>query len=207
MGEAKVQDYEKLIQKKVASKVADYHDYQDCCQVCRIRVWHSFGKYEIDEANGMSLQSRVTLQIDSAIRNYLRDTYYTERARREVPYGLLSDMELLLGRYVPAEAGESEGEEFFRGVGLESETSSGLFKRWTESREREETELKELEAEILKNLKPMQVEIYKMLKEGYTQREIAASLDHGTISQPYVHKQIQQIKKVVIKIMGRRELY
>jgi len=207
MGEAKVQDYEKLIQKKVSGKVADYHDYQDCCQVCRIRVWQSFGKYEIDEANGMSLRNWVTLQVDSAISNYLRDTYYTERARREVPYGLLSDMELLLGRYVPDEAGAIEEEEFFRGVGLEGGTSSGLFKRWTESRSHEETELKELEAEILKNLKPMQVEIYKMLKEGYTQREIAAGLDHGTVSQPYVHKQIQQIKKVVIKIMGRRELY
>lgn len=115
-------------------------------------------------------------------------------------------MEFLLGRRLSDEAEEIEEEEFFRGVGLD-EISSDLFKRWTESREREETEFKEFESEILKKLKPMQVEIYKMLIEGYTQREIAAGLDHGALSQPYVHKQIGEIKKVVIKILGRRELY
>ena len=83
--------------------------------------------------------------------------------------------------------------------------SQDLFKRWTESFEREEAEIKELEAEISKNLKPLQVEIYQMLKKGYTQREIAAGLNHGTVSQPYVHKQIKKIKEVVIKIVRRRE--
>ena len=93
------------------------------------------------------------------------------------------------------------------GRGVESGATSDLFKRWTNSREREEAELRELEEEILRNLKPMQVEIYQMLKKGYTQREIAASLDHGAISQPYVHKQIGQIKQVVLRILRRREIF
>ncbi len=205
MTEAKVEDYEKLIQKKVASKVDGYHDYQDCCQECRIRVWQSFGKFHPEQANGKSLVGWVSLQIDSVISNFLRDTYYTERARREVPYGLLSDMELLFGRHTALERDDEE--KFFDHSGLESDAPQDLFRRRTESWEREEADIKELEAEILKRLKPMQVEIYKMLKEGYTQREIAAGLDHGAISQPYVHKQIGEIKKVVIKILGRRELY
>ena len=71
--------------------------------------------------------------------------------------------------------------------------------------EREEAEAKELETEIVKSLKPLQVEIYQMLKKGYTQREIASGLDHGTVSQPYVNKQIKKIKEVVIKILRRRE--
>ena len=195
---ANLQDYEILIQKKVASKIADYHDYQDCCQECRIRVWQAFGKYVEDGSNGLSLKNWVALQIDSAISNFLRDTYYTERAKREIPFGLLSDIELLFG------ARHSEEKENIESDGKEPEH---LFKRWVDSEERQVTEFKELEEEILKNLKPMQVEIYKMLKEGYTQREIAASLDHGTISQPYVSKQIGLIKEVLSRILKRREFF
>ena len=206
MVEANLRDYEILIQKKVASKVTDYHDYHDCCQECRIRVWQSFGKYEDDSGSGMSLKNWVALQIDSAISNFLRDTYYTERAKREIPYGLLSDIELLFGVHRPDEREETE-----RGIEKEHSLESGPpqspFKRWVESEGREETEFKELEEEILRKLKPMQVEIYKMLKEGYTQREIAASLDHGTVSQPYVNKQIGLIKEVVIRILRRREFF
>lgn len=206
MVEAKVKDYEKLIQTKVAGKVTDYHDYQDCCQECRIRVWQSFPKFE-DGTNGLSLKNWVALQIDSAISNFLRDTYYTERAKREIPYGLLSDLELLFGaRRVEAPGSEErvlEGE----GRGVASDPLADLFKRWTDSREREEAELKELEQEIFKNLKPMQVAIYKLLKEGYTQREIAAGLDHGALSQPYVHKQIGLIKEVVARALRRREFF
>ncbi len=201
MVETHVQDYEKLIQKKVASKVTDYHDYQDCCQECRIRVWQSFAKFNSDETDGMSLRSWVILQIDSAISNFLRDTYYTERARREVPYGLLLGMEFLFERRM-----DEETEERLENR-LEPEPAQTLFKRWTDSSEREESELKELEEEILRNLKPRQVEIYQMLKKGYTQREIASSLDHGMISQPYVHKQIHQIKQIVLRILKRREFF
>ena len=197
-------DYETLIQKKVARKIDGYHDYQDCCQECRIRVWLSFDKFNPEKTNGMSLVSWVSLQIDSAINNFLRDTYYTERARREVPYGLLSDMELLLRDR--GEEGIEGVEETLHSLGLAPDSrSQDSFRRWTDSSEREETDVKDLEAEILKNLKPLQVEIYKMLKEGHTQREIAAGLDHGTVSQPYIHKQIKKIQEVVIKILRRRE--
>ncbi|MFH1857621.1 MAG: hypothetical protein ABH845_01775 [Candidatus Omnitrophota bacterium] len=204
---AKLEDYEKLIQRKVAGKVTDYHDFQDCCQECRIRVWQSFGKYTAEESNGMTLKSWVSLQVDSVISNFLRDTYYTERAQREIPYGLLLDAELLFGERRFEEAKEPEEK---RGAGdqiLGGEPVSDLFRRWTDSREREETELKELEEEILRNLKPMQVEIYKLLKQGYTQREIAVGLDHGTVSQPYVHKQIDSIKEVVRRVLGRRRFF
>ncbi len=205
MGEAKLKDYEGLIQKKVASKVADHHDYQDCCQECRIRVWQSFGKYDGEDANGLSLKNWVALQIDSTISNFLRDTYYTERAKREVPYGLLSDIELLLGRH---HSEEKEGAEpAMKEPLFETDGGRQIFKRWVESDERQASEFKELEEEVLRNLKPMQVEIYKMLKEGYTQREIASGLDHGAISQPYVHKQIGLIKEVVIRVLRRREFF
>ena len=207
MVKTKLQDYEVLIQKKVASKVADYHDYQDCCQECRLRVWKSFGKYDEDSSNGMSLKNWVALQIDSVISNFLRDTYYTERAKREMPYGLLSDIELLFGTRHHTEETEESTEEAWRDHGLDSGPTQTPFKRWVESKGREETEFKELEEEILRNLKPMQVEIYKMLKEGYTQREIAAGLDHGTISQPYVNKQIGLIKEAVIRVLRRREFF
>jgi len=202
MVKTNVQDYEKLIQKKVASKVVDYHDYQDCCQECRVRIWQSFGKYDTDVDNGMSLKSWVNLQIDSAINNFLRDTYYTERAKREVPYGLLLEMELL---FADRHAEEEQDAARHRDSGVDA--GKDLFKRWNESTEHEEAELKELEQEIFKGLKPMQVEIYQMLKKGYTQREIAARLDHGTISQPYVHKQIGLIKQVVLKALRRREFF
>ena len=204
MTQVRVEEYERLIQKKVARKVEGYHDYQDCCQECRIRVWLSFDKFDPAKTNGMTLSAWVSLQIESAINSFLRDTYYTERARREVPYGLLSDMELLL-----RERGEeaTEGiDETRQSLGLSMDKGSqDLFRRWVDSSEREEVDVKELEAEILRNLKPLQVEIYQMLKKGYTQREIAAGLDHGTISQPYVHKQIKKIQEVVIKILRRRE--
>ena len=199
-----VSNYETLIQRKVARKVDDYHDYRDCCQECRIRVWLSFDKFSPEKTNGMSLVSWVSLQIDSAINNFLRDTYYTERARREVPYGLLSDMELLLKDR--GEEGTEGVDETLQSLGLSADTGSqDSFRRWTDSSEREEADVKDLEAEILRNLKPLQVEIYQMLKKGYTQREIASGLDHGTISQPYVHKQIKKIQEVVIKILRRRE--
>lgn len=204
MAKANVVDYETLIQKKVARKIDDYHDYRDCCQECRIRVWLSFDKFDSTKTNGMNLSSWVSLQIDSAINNFLRDTYYTERARREIPYGLLSDMELLL-----RDRGEEAAEgldETLQSLDLSPDTGSQEhFRRWTDSSEREEADMKELEAEIVKNLKPLQVEIYQMLKKGYTQREIASGLDHGAVSQPYVHKQIKKIKEVVIKILHRRE--
>jgi len=204
MTEVNLAEYEPLIQKKVARKIEDTHDYQDCCQECRIRVWLSFDKFDPAKTNGMSLASWVSLQIDSAINNFLRDTYYTARARREVPFGLLSEIELLL-----RERGEEAAEgtdEALESLGLSADKGShDLFKRWTDSSERQEAEARELEAEILHNLKPLQVEIYKRLKEGLTQREIAADLDHGTISQPYVNKQIKKIKEVVIKILRRRE--
>ena len=195
MSQLKVEAYEGLIQKKVARKVGDYHDYRDCCQECRIRVWLSFDKFHPERSNGMSLLTWINLQIDSAINSFLRDTYYTERAKREIPYGLLSDMELLL-------KDPREGDGDSRNEALEAKDS---FKRWTDSSEREEADVRDLEAEILRGLKPMQVEIYQMLKKGYTQREIAAGLDHGTISQPTVHKQIKKIQEVVIKILRRRE--
>ena len=204
MTQGQVQDYESLIRKKVARKIESYHDYQDCCQECRIRVWLSFGTFDPMKSSGMTLVSWVSLQIDAAINNFLRDTYYTERSRREVPYGLLSDMELLL-----RERGEEMAEgvdETLQSLGLSSgKGSRDLFRRWVDSSEREEIDVKELESEILRNLKPLQVEIYQMLKKGYTQREIASGLDHGTISQPYVHKQIKKIQEVVIKILRRRE--
>ena len=204
MTQVRVEEYERLIQKKVARKVEGYHDYQDCCQECRIRVWLSFDKFDPAKTNGMTLSAWVSLQIESAINSFLRDTYYTERARREVPYGLLSDMELLL-----RERGEEAAEgidEARQSLGLSMDKGSqDLFRRWVDSSEREEVDVKELEAEILRNLKPLQVEIYQMLKKGYTQREIAAGLDHGTISQPYVHKQIKKIQEVVFKILRRRE--
>lgn len=206
MVETTVEAYEKLIQQKVASKISDYHDYEDCCQECRIRVWQSFGKYSTEGNNGMSLKSWVSLQIDSAISNFLRDTYYTERAKREIPYGLLLDMELLFSDRRLEEVEEPDL-SLLRDRGVDREILSDRFKRWTDSREREETEFKELDEEILRNLKPMQVEIYKRLKEGYTQREIAASLDHGTVSQPYIHKQITAIKKVVLRILNRRKFF
>ena len=110
MMKTNVRDYERLIQKKVASKVTAYHDYQDCCQECRIRVWQSFGRFNADETNGLSLKNWVIRQIDSAISNFLRDTYYTERAQREIPYGLLLDMELLFGDRRLKEAMDSEEE-------------------------------------------------------------------------------------------------
>lgn len=205
MVEAKLQDYEQLIQKKVAGKVTDTHDYQDCCQECRIRVWQAFGKYGSDESNGMSLRNWMALQVDSAINNFLRDTYYTERAKREIPYGLLLDMELLFKeRYEEPFEGRGALSERHR---LEEDVPQDLFKRRVESDEREKAEFKELEEEILRNLKPMQVEIYKMLKQGYTQREIASSLDHGKVSQPYVHKQVSAIKKVVSRILRRRDFF
>ena len=204
MTQTRVEEYEGLIQKKVARKVESYHDYQDCCQECRIRVWLSFDTFDPAKTNGMTLASWVGLQIDAAINNFLRDTYYTERARREVPYGLLSDMELLLRER--GEEGHEGIDETLQSLGLSSDKGSqDRFRRWTDSSEREEADVKELEAEILRNLKPLQVEIYRMLKRGYTQREIASGLDHGTVSQPYVHKQIKKIKEVVIKIMRRRE--
>jgi len=204
MAKVDVTNYETLIQKKVARKVDDYHDYKDCCQECRIRVWLSFDKFNPAKTNGMSLSGWVNLQIDSAISNFLRDTYYTERARREVPYGLLSDMELLL-KDLEEEAGRN-ADGTLKSLGLSLETRSrDRFSRWTESSGREDADIKDLDAEILKALKPLQSEIYQMLKEGRTQREIAAGLDHGTVSQPYVHKQIKKIKEVVIKILRRRE--
>jgi len=206
MVDTNIQDYERLIQKKVASKVADYHDYQDCCQECRIRVWRSFGKYDENDSNGMSLKNWVTLQIDSVISNFLRDTYYTERARREIPYGLLSDIELLFGVHRTEEIEETD-EAVLKDRGASGDITQTLFKRWVESQGRQETEFKELEEEILRNLKPMQGEIYKRLKDGYTQREIAANLNHGTISQPYVNKQIGVIKEVVIRVLRRREFF
>ena len=203
MNQARVEDYEGLIQKKVARKIESYHDYQDCCQECRIRVWLSFDKFDPAKTNGMTFTSWVNLQIDAAINNFLRDTYYTERSRREVPYGLLSDMELLLKE---GDEGMDGIDETLHSLGLSSDKGSqDQFRRWVDSSEREEVDVKELEAEILRNLKPLQVEIYQMLKKGYTQRQIAAGLDHGTISQPYVHKQIKKIQEVVIKILRRRE--
>jgi len=203
MDQINLADYETLIQRKVARKVGDYHDYRDCCQECRIRVWLSFDKFDADRPDGMKLTSWVSLQIDSAINTFLRDTYYTERARREVPFGLLSDMELLVREQ---RDDVRETDETLESLGLIPEApSQDLFRRWTDSSEREEADVRYLEAEIIRNLKPLQVEIYKMLKEGYTQREIASSLDHGTISQPAVHKQVKKIQEVVIKILRRRE--
>ena len=203
--ETNVQAYETLIQKKVGSKVTDYHDYQDCCQECRIRVWQSFWKYDAGEANGMSLKNWVALQIDSAINSFLRDTYYTERAKREISYGLLSDIELLLGFHRTEEVEAAEEVSRHREGNLRGDHN--LFKKWVESEERQASEFKELEEEILRNLKPIQVKIYKRLKEGYTQREIAANLDHGAISQPYVNKQIGAIKQVITRILHRREFF